>query len=187
MAAFRRLLPETLTRGAVVDSLRARGIAYACLWVLLLGLALYTSQPVWMLFAVLAAHQIYRLIRSPAAADSERRDATTTVTGMLDRYQVDGPDDELAYGLFVKVRGRAVFVDLREDYMIDKRIEQAKKLHESTQALDASLDAFLVRNPEFVRRSLASIGLHATNVEQGEVFWDPEGHTLLIGTDFLDP
>jgi len=71
--------------------------------------------------------------------------------------------------------------------MIDKRIEQAKKLHESTQALDASLDAFLVRNPEFVRRSLASIGLHATNVEQGEVFWDPEGHTLLIGTDFLDP
>jgi hypothetical protein len=50
--------------------------------------------------------------------------------------------------------------------------------------LNLQLDLFLKANPEFAARSIAYIGLHSKNIEQGEVFWDPDGYTLLKGTTF---
>ena len=102
--------------------------------------------------------------------------------GVLGHYEIDSTR---CYGLFLSLRGNPVFVDIREDKMIERRIEFAGHLANSTDSLETSLDKFVHANPDFSSKQVATIGLHAETVDQGEVFWDPKGYTTLKGLEFL--
>jgi hypothetical protein len=101
--------------------------------------------------------------------------------GILDSYVVDSTK---SFGLFIQLNGHTVFVDLREDKHLELRKARALQIFENQQRLGKSLIAFIEGNPEYRDRHVAYIGLHAKNMEQGEVFWDPEGYTLLRGFEF---
>ena len=105
--------------------------------------------------------------------------------GVLGRYAPDSADpSDLSYGLYIRIGTQLAFVDIREDKFLEQRKLKAVALFDQSKELETSLETFLRSNPEFVPRSLAYIGLHATNLEQGEVFWDPAGYTILRGTTF---
>lgn len=102
--------------------------------------------------------------------------------GVLGDYEIDSTR---CYGLFLSLRGNPVFVDIREDKMIEKRKEFARYLANSTDSLETSLDEFVRANPDYSSKQIATIGLHAKTADQGEVFWDPRGYTTLKGLEFL--
>ena len=102
--------------------------------------------------------------------------------GQLGTYDVEG--DKL-YGMFIELKGRPVFVDIREDGLLEKRKQRAAFLHGNTLELERSLEDFQRQHPNFQTRVVGIIGLHSKEVEQGEVFWDPEGTCLLQGLRFV--
>jgi len=81
--------------------------------------------------------------------------------------------------------GRPVFLDIREDDHLEQRKRRALELHQNQLRLEESLRRFVVANPKFQHSTVASIGLHADDLLQGEVFWDPDGYTLLKGFEFV--
>lgn len=106
--------------------------------------------------------------------------------GKLGKYAVDGDSRDLSYGLFMLLQGHRVFVDIKEDGLIEERKQRAIQLCEGREKLEASLVRFIERNAEYRNRKLASLGLHSNDLQQAEVFWDPEGYTLLRGFEFSD-
>ena len=162
--------------------------ALFCLWAVLCAVSLYKSVPIWILFALLAGHQLFTMFRPRKAAGLEQGGEPSLVEfGVLGRHQIDGPGEEASFGMFIDIAGAAVFLDIREDDLLDDRISQARLLEVSADDLALSLSAFLQRNTEYRGRRVASIGLHARDVERGEVFWKPDGYSLLKGKIFQDP
>lgn len=96
-------------------------------------------------------------------------------------------DGEIGYGLYVGLEGRPVFVDIRRDANIEARKMFALALWQNSEALAESLSTFKSRNKEYIARNVLTIGIHADDAEQGEVFWEPDGYTQLRGLSFLDP
>jgi len=103
--------------------------------------------------------------------------------GVLGVYE-DDADDEV-YGLYIELGGGRVLVDIREDKLKAQREERALYLAARTAQLEASLAAFVSAHSEFASRQLATIGLHSKSIEQGEVFWEPTGYTLLKDLEFV--
>lgn len=101
--------------------------------------------------------------------------------GVLGDYVVD---ETPSFGLFIRLREQPVFVDIKQDRLVELRKTRAAFLHEHSTELDEQLDLFLRANPQFATRSIQYIGLHSQHVDQGEVFWDPDGYTLLKGSTF---
>ena len=105
----------------------------------------------------------------------------STILGVLGNYVVD---DTKSFGLFVELNEHVVFVDLRADKYLELRKTKALQLFKNRQQLGQSLSMFVLANPAFRDRQVAYIGLHSKDLEQGEVFWDPSGYTLLKGLSF---
>lgn len=111
---------------------------------------------------------------------SPRNDVTPPF-GVLDRYEVDGDE---CFGLYIQVNDQTVFVDIKEDKQVELRKARAQDLFAAQAQLGVALSAFLEASPAFRDRQIAYIGLHSKDLQQGEVFWDPEGYTLLKGLSF---
>ena len=103
------------------------------------------------------------------------------VCGMIGRYDVD---DEEALGLYLKLGGKPIFVDIREDKLTEQRKQRALELSGAAGALETSLASFVAANPEFRARHVASLGIHSNDLQRTEVFWDPTGYTLIRGLVF---
>lgn len=110
-------------------------------------------------------------------------DDKAMVYGVLGDYVVD---ETPSYGLFIQLCGRAVFVDIKQDQLLDLRKAHAEFLHQHSSELGDRLRQFVEINPRFATRSIQYIGLHSANVDQGEVFWSPDGYTLLQDLKFVD-
>lgn len=108
-------------------------------------------------------------------------DDRSTILGVLGNYVVD---DTESFGRFINLDEHVAFVDLREDKYLELRKAKAIQLFENRQQLARSLSMLVVANPTFRDRRVAYIGLHSKDLEQGEVFWDPSGYTLLKGLSF---
>ncbi|WP_155520946.1 hypothetical protein [Ralstonia solanacearum] len=102
--------------------------------------------------------------------------------GVLGDYVVDATE---SYGLFIELLSDAVFVDVKQDDLIEQRKQQALFLFKSQKILEGELCNFIKENPEYKTRKILYIGLHSREQGRGEVFWDPNGYTLLRGTNFL--
>lgn len=140
----------------------------------------------WMPFLLLAI--FYAAVDYFGIDKASRNNSTTDIMeefasqqlGVLGNYVIDS---EESYGLFITLRGKKTFVDLREDEWLEQRKKHAKYLYENTETLEKNLNEFIKRHPEYESRQLTYIGLHSDNLNHGEVFWEPEGYTQLKGLE----
>jgi hypothetical protein len=105
--------------------------------------------------------------------------------GKLGRNNVDADPDDTGYGLYITLNGTAVFVDLREDGLLEKREARARYLYENSRLLEESLLKFIAEHKEYVNSRVEAIGIHLDNLDRAEVFWSPNGYTLLKGLEFV--
>jgi hypothetical protein len=108
------------------------------------------------------------------------------ISGKLDTYAIHGDPDDLGYGLYLLLNGDPVFIDIRQDQHLEERKKRALELHANANALEDGLRVFITAHPVFRDRKVDSIGLHSDDLDCAEVFWDPEGHTLLKGFHFVN-
>ena len=112
-----------------------------------------------------------------------RRWFETPITyGTVGEYVVDSTP---SFGLFITLQEQPVFIDIRKDRLIELRKARAEYLFQHQSELNEELDKFLNENPEYKSKRLSYIGLHSDDLEQGELFWNPNGYTLLRGLHFL--
>lgn len=116
----------------------------------------------------------------------EPTDIPAVKPGVLGEYAPDPADPtDKCFGLYLVIGGRSVFVDIREDKYLEQRKAKALTLFASTRELELSLEGFVRENLAFSSRAITYIGLHSKNLDQGEVFWEPTGYTLLKGLSFV--
>jgi hypothetical protein len=155
----------------------------------LLGISLffliYTDILFWVPCLLLAVFFFSVDVLNVGKSDSSNGCATEEFSrykpGVLDHYDIDSDN---CYGLFVVIGGKHVFVDLREDHYIDDREKFARYLYKNSDELEKNLAEFVKLHPEFSSRQINSIGLHSDTLDQGEVFWTPDGYTGLKGVEF---
>lgn len=157
-----------------------RRVIYVALNLAAFGLLLYFKQPLALLFLLLA---VFNGLQALSRSQSPKSAPAIGPLGTVGHYDADG-DGEPSLGLYIQLLGKPVFVDVKEDSLVQERTQRANFLAANCAALERSLEAFLQENPAFHERSVSTIGLHAKNLEQAEVFWDPEGYTLLMGLEF---
>ena len=102
--------------------------------------------------------------------------------GVFGKFIVDGTED---YGIFIILDRAKVFITIRDDKFFKERKTHAHYLFNNSSLIEESLKKYISMNPEFSNRKISYIGLHSKNLEQGEVFWKPEGYTILEGLKFI--
>jgi hypothetical protein len=140
--------------------------------------------PIWLLFIILAIYYATKAARKHAPPQVRPLGASVNYA-VFGAYAVDGDPSDLSYGMYIQLDGRPVFLDIREDQYLEQRKIRAIALNQNKDRLEESLHRFVAANPGFQNSLIASIGLHADDLEQGEVFWNPDGYTLLKGYDFV--
>jgi hypothetical protein len=103
--------------------------------------------------------------------------------GILGDYILDKTE---FYGMFIKLCDSAIFVDIKKDKYLIQRQDYAKLLFEKKNELEKNLKKFLEKNIEFKLKKITGIGLVSTDLNQGDVSWEPSGYTLLKGLVFCD-
>jgi hypothetical protein len=140
---------------------------------------------IWVPCLLVASYNVYRAAtpHRPAQASADLPVPPDAPLGKLGRYVIDSTE---MFGLFVALENRRVFVDIREDEQLEARKARAAELLENVNSLEASLAKFRTSNPEYMDRTLGYICIHAKDTRRCEVFWDPQGHTLLRGVEFAN-
>ena len=148
-------------------------------------LFVYSDTLLWIGGLLLALFyfgvDVFNIDKSDSSFAEEAEEYPAHKPGVLGHYEIDSTE---SYGLFLSLGGKPVFVDIREDKLIEKRKEFARFLANNANNLESSLNEFIQTHPDFSSRQIASIGLHAKTLDQGEVFWYPEGYTRLKGLEF---
>lgn len=147
---------------------------------------LYTDILFWVPCLLLAlfffAVNVLNVDKSDSTGASITEDILSHKLGVLDHYILDS---DKCYGLFVSLNGKHVFLDIREDKLVDKRKDFARYLLDNANELEKNLNRFIESHPKFSSRQIVTIGLHSKVLDQGEVFWEPDGYTGLKGLVFL--
>jgi hypothetical protein len=151
------------------------------------GVAVVSNSLFWVPLVMLAAFffavDVMRIDKAPFEQETVlERDLSNGPVGVLGRYVVDSTE---SLGLFFEIGGKNVFVDIREDDQVEARQRHALFLAGHQSELEASVAEFRKAHPEFAGRRLAYIGVHRPVVDECEVFWAPEGHSLLKGLSFV--
>ena len=172
--------------GIRVKLISAENLLYAAIFTLSFAVSLYFLLPVWFPFLALALYFAYRSFKGARPIRNARGNSFVPPEfGVLGIYNVDGDPNDSSYGLYITLLGKPVFVDIREDGELESRKVRAQNLYANEPELEANLRKFIASNSEFENRTLKSIGLHSSNLNEGEVFWEPDGHSLLSGLEFL--
>ena len=148
-------------------------------------LLFYTDTALWipcLLFALFVfAVDVLHIDKSDASQGDLVEQFPPHEFGVLDDYDIDSTR---MYGLFVSLCGKSIFIDIKQDRQIEKRKAFARFLFDNADQLDESLGRFIDAHAEFSSRHVVYIGLHSKVLDQGEVFWEPEGYTTLQGLEF---
>ena len=148
--------------------------------------AIFTKTLLWVPSLILAiffaATDILRVDQRTSVALDMKKERGTHELGVLGEYVVDSTS---SYGLFLMLLNAPVFVDIRRDEQLEDRKMQALFLFKHSDSLETNLRVFLDRNPEYISKQMTYIGLHTKEIDQAEIFWEPEGHTRLLGLKFV--
>ena len=127
------------------------------------------------------AVDIFAIDRSTVARNRRLFEEPITY-GTVGEYVVDSTP---SIGLFITLQEQPVFIDIKKDRLVELRKARAEYLFQHQSELNEELDMFLNENPGFKSKRISYIGLHSDDLEQGELFWDPNGYTRLRGLHFL--
>jgi len=157
-----------------------------CLLCLLLAVIAFAFKiPIWILFVFFALYFGYRAVKPLRPQSILPATIVPEAFGVIGSYALDGDMKDLSLGMFIHLQGRPVFISIREDEHLEARKQTAQKLHKESEKLEANLKQFLLKNPIYADRTLSSIGLHSDDLERSEVFWNPDGYTLMKGFEFV--
>ena len=153
---------------------------------LILGLYFFSIKiPVWFLLFGFAIFYAFKLF-NPRSNQMKITNEPKINFGVLGDHHVDGEADGTEFGLYISLNGKATFIDLKIDSFLEQRKKHANFLFVNQRVIEANLNDFMKRNANFSQRVVNSIGLHSKNLTQGEVFWDPDGYTILQELQFVD-
>ena len=148
-------------------------------------LFVFTDTLLWVAALLLALFyfgvDVFDIDKADPSTNAEAESYPAHEPGVLGHYVIDSTP---SYGLFLSLGGKPVFIDIREDKFLDKRKEFARFLADHADSLESNLKEFIQAHPDYSSRQIASIGLHAKTLDQGEVFWEPNGYTRLKGLEF---
>jgi len=149
---------------------------------------IYMGQITWVPFILLAVFifvreffLIKRRVNDSSSASKVHVEAPPV--GVLGHYKVD---NEIAYGLFMLLEDKNIFIDIREDPLIIQREEVARSLFENSNILEQNLAEFRSRNNLFKTDSIESFGVHSIDLNIVEVFWSSERYTTMKDFKFID-
>jgi len=147
---------------------------------------LYSDLQVWLLFLLLALFffgvDVMHIDESESSGADPTEEYSSHKLGVLDHYIIDS---DKCYALFISLNGKHILVDIREDKFIDERKKFARHLFDNSARLEKHLNEFIASHSEYSSSQIATIGLHSKVLDQGEVFWYPDGYTTLKGLEFL--
>ena len=160
-----------------------RSIAFLLIFLLS---ALWTKTLFGIIFLILSIFYFVMDVCFAREKKTENKDQVKNYAGplgVLGDYIVDATE---SYGLFLDLLDAPVFVDIRYDEFIERRKQRAIYLFDHQKELEVNFIKFVDKNPEFKTKRITYIGLHyPKNFERGEVFWNPDGYTLLYGLEFV--
>ncbi len=145
---------------------------------------IYSQSLLWMPLMMLSAFFCFVDVFNADANSQVPHNVLTASDelGVLGSYIVDSTE---SYGLFMTINGKAVFVDIREDSLIKEREKQALSLFQNVEKIEKSFNDFLSSNSAYQSKELVYIGLHSSKLDEGEVFWEPDGYTKLKDMQFV--
>jgi len=166
--------------------MRTKNVIGASVCALLFAVFLWLKIPIWFLFLFGTLYYTYQALFRRTGMTRTLLTGGSVPLGVLGVYPMRDDSSDQAYGMYIELRGVPVFVSLREDKLVEERRRRALALNENRTTLEKNLDRFVADRPGFRERRVRYIGLHAPDLERGEVFWDPDGHTSLQGFSFVD-
>lgn len=137
--------------------------------------------PFVMLSVFLVSIEVFHADRSISSDANSIPSSPIPEIGALGDYTVGGAK---SYGLFLVLNDHPVFVDIRKDRFIDDREKFALMLFENKKVLEDRLRKFVMAFPEYRTRRLAYVGLHSKKLNEGELFWEPDGYSKLRELEF---
>jgi len=141
----------------------------------------------WVAFTLLGlffmAVDVFGIEKTDHSMKSLDVDWAKETTGLLKDYTVDATP---SYGLFFDLCDNRIFVDIKQDKYVEERKKKALQLLQDRTALEESLKRFFNRHPSFKTKHVRYIGLHSDDLNRAEVFWEPDGYTLLKGLEFIE-
>lgn len=162
-----------------------KNAVFALLFLVLAGGAIALKVQIWVLFLPLAVYNLYRIFRPLKPPVARPVPPNSVAYGVLGEYDIEDDGELDSYGLYIRLRGGPVFVDIKEDRYVETRKQKALALYESSAIVEQNLERFISENPAFQSRIPMTIGLHSKDLDRAEVFWDPDGYTLMNGFDFV--
>lgn len=113
---------------------------------------------------------------------------TDVTLGAIGYYAVDGEKDDESLGLYVNIFDAPVFIDIKEDNLLEKRKKIAMSIFENSTLIEKNLKIFIACNEDYDGSTVESIGIHSLNLDRAEVFWKPDGYTSLMidGFEFVN-
>ena len=145
---------------------------------------IYTESLLWVSLFLLGVFytgiDLFGMDKKKSTDKNTMKKLSTQELGVLGNYIVDSDD---SYGLFLSINGSPVFVDIREDELLEERKKFAEYLYANTDILEKNLNSFLAKNPDYSTKELTYIGLHSEELDQAEVFWEPDGYSKLKGLE----
>ena len=140
---------------------------------------LQRAVPVWLLFLGFSIYYFYKAFAKETKTYSKSA-PTEIVYGSLCNFALDGDESDKSLGLYIRLNGRPVFVDIKEDEFVVERRLMAMQLYQQQAVIEKRLIGFIEKHTEFRERFVSSMGLHAKKLDQVEVFWEPSGYSLLL-------
>lgn len=90
-------------------------------------------------------------------------------------------DRDEGYGLFIRIKGRPVFIDAREDRLLEDRVAFAREIADNASAVSTSFDALVRGNAALEERGVGSIRIVSIGLYDK---WDARhGEVTLVADD----
>ncbi|XQA74435.1 hypothetical protein ACM9XA_02520 [Xanthomonas sacchari] len=162
-------------------TMRDRNLSISIAFLVLAGACIFAGYRIWLLFSALS---FFYFLSSFSPEVTSRISSEVNDFGRLGDYNVD---DELCYGMYIRLNSNPIFIDIRRGDFLRQRENYAKYLYENSGNLERNLNKFIAINPDFSSRCINSLGLHSLEMpeKQAEVFWDPEGYSQIRDLEFF--
>jgi hypothetical protein len=140
------------------------------------------DNQLWVGLLILAAFLAFTDSQNTVVSIADNQPGEGCPLNHFGDYIIDG---DKSYGAFIDLCGSTVFVEVKSDALKAERLVQAKEIVRRKGLIDQSFKKFISEHPEYAERKVAYICSHSKHISQFEVFWEPEGYTLLRDFEFV--
>lgn len=154
-------------------------LIYLILSLFLLAICITLGSKLYALFIFSSVFFLFSWLSYVGQKNTEeiRFDASQCPVGKLGVYELDMGDE--CFGLYLELFDHKVFMDLKEDSLLEER----KKISLSLCSQSAKLEHLITKNNQQLlvnkEYKIHSLALHSENLNQLEIFWGGGEYTTL--------